>query len=70
MKKNHGTDRASSPKRPASGSGYVLGRKAFAQVSAVEGIRLSGALESDLRQLRDATPERRRATLADKYGKR
>ena len=70
MKKNHRSVRVTSSKHLATRPGFVLGRQAFARVSAVEGISVSGALEDDLKRLQDATPERRRAALTEKYGKR
>lgn len=51
---------------PAS---FVLGRAAFAKVSAVEGIVASESLDDDLRQLAGASPDRRRQVLAGKYAK-
>ena len=70
MKKNRGSLTIDAPKREATRAHFVLGRKAFTRVSAVEGISPSSALVDDLKRLHDATPERRRSALADKYSKR
>lgn len=48
---------------------FVLGRNAFARVSAVERIVPSAPLRTDLDSLHDASPEERRAMLTAKYGK-
>ena len=50
-------------------SGFVLGRRAFAKIAAVEGIEMSTEIEQDLRRLQSAAPQHRRATLTQKYGK-
>jgi hypothetical protein len=50
-------------------STFTLGRRAFAKVSAVEGIQISKALASELDELQHADGSRRRAALADKYGR-
>ncbi len=64
----------SKSKQPVAGQSvrtgtFTLGRRAFAKVSAVEGIRVSKALESELDELQHADGSRRRAALADKYGR-
>lgn len=57
-------------KRDASSGKFLLGRVAFSRISAVEGIRVSKGLKSDLRSLDSSSYEKRRAVLAGKYGKR
>ncbi len=57
-------------KRDSKSGQFVLGREAFGKVSEVEGIVVSGGLEADLRRLGGATPEKRRAVLSQKYGKK
>lgn len=56
-------------KRSDSSGPFVLGRSAFARVSAVERIAPSARLDADLESLDDAAPEHRRAVLTAKYGK-
>lgn len=48
----------------------MLGRSAFAKISAVEGLRASRQMKSDFKKLdaENATPEQRRKYLASKYG--
>ena len=48
---------------------FVLGRQAFARISAVEGVVLSKSMTADLRRLEDASPAERRLVLSGKYGK-
>lgn len=55
--------------RTARSGTFVLGRRAFAKVSAVEGIRVSKALESQLRELESTDDSRRRDALVEMYGK-
>jgi hypothetical protein len=47
-----------------------MGRDAFGKISEVEGIVLARGLEEDLRRLGRASPAKRRAVLAEKYGKK
>jgi len=54
--------------RHAAGA-FVLGRRAFAKVSAVEGITASPDLEAALLVLEDAEQDARRDVLAEKYGR-
>ncbi|MCF8878314.1 hypothetical protein L5876_00610 [Hyphobacterium sp. SN044] len=56
--------------RSASTGQFVLGRAAFAKISAVEGLRASKTMNSDFKKLdaENATPEQRRKYLASKYG--
>jgi len=57
-------------KRPTKG--YTLGRRGFAKISAIEGIRLTPAMDEDFRDLdrRRLSAEERRQILLRKYGKR
>ena len=48
---------------------FVLGCRALAKVSAVEGISVSRTLDDGLRELSDADCDVRRNALAEKYGK-
>lgn len=48
----------------------MLGREAFAKVSKVEGVVVSRDLNDELHRLENAPHEKRRATLARKYGKK
>ena len=57
-------------KRDSKSGRFVLGREAFGKVSEIEGIVVSRGLEADLRRLGSAAPERRRAELSEKYGKK
>ena len=56
--------------RSASTGQFILGRAAFAKISAVEGLRASRQMKSDFAKLdaENATPEERRKYLAGKYG--
>lgn len=49
---------------------FVLGREAFASISAIEGVFLTSAIKADLRRLDGATPVERRLVLLAKYGKK
>ncbi len=62
------TSKKAAAKR-TGGAAFVLGRVAFKRISAVEGIVVSRHLDADLEAMAGATPERRRAVLAAKYGK-
>ena len=56
--------------RHSNGSkAFVLGRRAFAKVSAVEGIHASDDLETELLKLEDVEFDARRDVLAEKYGR-
>ncbi len=50
---------------------YTLGRKSFAKISEVEGIKPSDALEAEFREFdrQGLSPKARRARLARKYGR-
>jgi len=56
---------------PASASRYTLGRHAFARISAVEGIRLTPAMDRTLREFdeKHLSGDERRRAIARKYGK-
>ena len=60
-------DRSSS----TSAKGYILGRRGFAKISAVEGIRLSAKMEARFREFdhQRLTASERRAALARTFGK-
>ena len=51
--------------------GYMIGRKRFAKICAVEGIRLTAAMEADFRafEKKGLPASERRKILAAKYGK-
>ena len=61
--------RRASAKRSIERGAFVLGRRAFAKISAVEGISLSAFLDADLRELEWASSTARRRVLAAKYAK-
>ena len=48
---------------------FVLGRRAFAKVSAIEGIHASADLEAEFLKLEDAEFDARRDALAEKFGR-
>lgn len=47
----------------------IIGRKAFASISAIEGVYLSKVMDADFQRLAQAPPAERRRELAVKYGK-
>jgi len=49
---------------------FLVGRAAFKQISAVEGIRLSKGLSMDLKRTEAMPQPERLATLSSKYGKK
>lgn len=51
--------------------GYVLGRACFAKISAIEGIRMTSAMEADFREFdrKGLSAEDRRKVIGKKYGK-
>ena len=53
----------------AGRAAFVLGRRAFAKVSAVEGIEVPDHLETALNELTNAGDSERRDALAGRYGK-
>jgi hypothetical protein len=58
-----------SGKRPSKG--FTLGRQGFAKISAVEGIKMSRAMDAEFREFdrKGLSPEQRRKAIAAKYGK-
>lgn len=58
-----------TPRKPRARA-YTLGRGAFARISAVEGLRLTAAMEADFREFdrKGLSARERRAVLARKYG--
>lgn len=60
--------RTLSPKR-TDGS-FVLGRSGFAKISAVEGLKITAAMEADFREFdrKGLSAGERRAAIARKYG--
>jgi len=50
--------------------GYVLGRSRFAKISAIEGIRLTAAMEADFHEFerKGLSAEDRRRVIGRKYG--
>jgi hypothetical protein len=54
-----------------AGKGYVLGRACFAKISAVEGIRITSAMDADFREFdrKGLSAEERRKAIGRKYGK-
>jgi hypothetical protein len=62
-----GIKKASQPKQ-SSGS-LVVGRAAFAKISAVEGIRMSLAMEQEFQEFdrKGLSPEERRRLIGKKY---
>lgn len=57
------------PRKTAKG--YILGRRGFAKISAVEGIRLSPEMEARFREFdqRGLSPSERRSAIAHALGK-
>jgi len=51
--------------------GFTLGRKGFAKISAVEGIRLSPEMEAQFREFdqKGLSPSERRKAIARAFGK-
>jgi hypothetical protein len=61
---------SSSNKPPTRGKGPVLGARAFAAISAVEGLKLGAASRKRLQSLQDdpkLTPDQRRAEVRKAY---
>ena len=67
-KSTRGKRLATNAKRTTAQGPFVLGRKAFAQISAVEGVHLSKELAADLKRLKNVSSSERRQQLAAKYG--
>ena len=59
-----------STKRDAGTGQFVVGRKSFASISAVEGIEVSRGMDGDFRRTDGMTADKRRSTLSSKYGKK
>lgn len=57
--------------RDARTGQFVVGRQAFAAISAVEGLHMPVEMAADFREMdrRDASPQVRRKVLSGKYGK-
>jgi hypothetical protein len=60
---------AKTGRKPVAGT-FVLGERAFEKISAVEGIKLSRGLRSDLAYVKDLPAGERRSYLSQKYGKK
>jgi hypothetical protein len=56
---------------PIKTKGFILGRKSFEKICAVEGLRLSLEMKRTFRTLdkSDASAAVRRQTIIEKYGK-
>jgi hypothetical protein len=54
-----------------AGKTYTLGRKGFAKISAIEGIKLSPEMADNFREFdrQQLTASERRAAIRHKYGK-
>ena len=63
------SSRTVSTKR--SVSPFVLGRSGFAKISAVEGLKITAAMEAEFREFDriGLSPTERRAAIARKYGR-
>ena len=57
-------------KRDVESGTFVLGRSAFATISAAEGVHLSKQMNADLHRLDGASASERRRVLAGKYGRK
>ena len=51
-------------------TGFTLGLRAFRNISAVEGIKLSKRIVADLADVKRLSPAKRRAALLAKYGRK
>jgi hypothetical protein len=62
--------RTKSPRRIAKG--YVIGRRHFAKISAVEGIHMTAEMDEDFRQfdLQGLSAAERRRLISKKYAKK
>jgi hypothetical protein len=58
-------------RRVSAGQGFTIGRARFAKISAVEGIRLSEAMDAEFREFdrKRLSPGKRRREISRKYGK-
>jgi hypothetical protein len=70
MAKSESRNKPSGRRAAREAGRFAIGRAAFGKISEVEGITVSRKLEGDLRRLDRVSPERRRAVLARKYGKK
>ena len=63
---------ASKRKTRAGNSGYILGREAFAYISAVEGLVVNRGMEETFRKFDrdDLSPDERRRELIRIYGRK
>lgn len=57
-------------KRESTSGEFVVGRKSFASISAVEGIHMSRDMHGEFRRTDDVSADKRRSMLSDKYGKK
>jgi len=53
------------------GKGYTIGRQGFAKISAIEGIRITAAMDADFHEFErnGLSAAERRKVIAKKYGK-
>lgn len=58
-------------KAEKSRKGYIIGRAGFAKISAVEGIRITAAMEADFKDFdrKGLSHQQRRHRITTKYGK-
>jgi len=58
-----------SDSKPAT---FVVGRSAFAKISAVEGLKMSPSMRKDFEEFdrKKLSPDKRREALSSKYGKK
>jgi hypothetical protein len=68
---NAGMKKSSSQSRKSARKGYTIGRSGFAKISAVEGIRLTDAMDRDFQEFerKGLSPRERREAIAKKYAK-
>lgn len=64
------TSGGSWTKRSGSSGAFVIGRESFGSISAVEGVKLSRGMDGELRRTEGMSADKRRSTLASKYGKK
>lgn len=71
MWQNKFVDGISDKPNKRSTKGYIIGRKGFAKISAVDGIHLTATMADDFREFdqKGLSPEERRKAIAGKYGK-
>ena len=58
-----------SQKQKGNNTGYIIGRDAFAKISAVEGIHLTKEMQNDFSvfEKKNLSPEDRRTAISKKY---